>query len=89
MTLHQAYELAVSHQRSGRFAEAETIYRQILAQRPNDPSCLQMAGLLAYPVLIEPTLTNREQGWGWSLAYSAFALLCETVAFRVMPELGY
>jgi len=42
-----------------------------------------MAGLLAYPVLIEPTLTNREQGWGWSLAYGAFALLCATVAFRV------
>src|SRR5579884_1374327 len=42
-----------------------------------------MAGLLAYPVLIEPTLTNREQAWGWSLAYGAFAVLCATVAFRV------
>ncbi|HEX4792506.1 MAG TPA: tetratricopeptide repeat protein [Humisphaera sp.] len=48
MTLNEAYELAVLHQRSGRFADAEAIYRQILAQRPNDPSCLQMAGLLAY-----------------------------------------
>jgi hypothetical protein len=42
-----------------------------------------MAGLLAYPVLIEPTLTNREQAWGWSLAYGAFAVLCAAVAFRV------
>jgi len=42
-----------------------------------------MAGLLAYPILIEPTLTNREQAWGWSLAYGAFAVLCAAVAFRV------
>ena len=42
-----------------------------------------MAGLLAYPVLVEPILTNREQAWGWSLAYGAFAVLCAAVAFRM------
>jgi SAM-dependent methyltransferase len=42
-----------------------------------------MAGLLAYPIFIEPELTNREQAWSWSLAYTAFALLCAIVAFKV------
>jgi hypothetical protein len=42
-----------------------------------------MAGLLAYPVLVEPMLTSREQAWGWSLVYGAFAVLCGAVAFRV------
>jgi len=41
-----------------------------------------MAGLLAYPVLVEPLLTGREQAWMWSIAYGAFAVLCATVAFR-------
>jgi SAM-dependent methyltransferase len=41
-----------------------------------------MVGLLAYPVLIEPTLTGRQQAWSWSIAYACFAAVCATVAFR-------
>jgi len=41
-----------------------------------------MAGLLAYPVLVEPTLAGRQQAWMWSAAYVVFAIVCGTVAFR-------
>ncbi len=41
-----------------------------------------MVGLLAYPVLVEPYLTNKQQAWMWSTSYGAFALVCMTVAFR-------
>ncbi len=41
-----------------------------------------MLGLLAYPVIVEPWLTNHNQAWMWSGAYALFALLCGTVAYR-------
>jgi hypothetical protein len=41
-----------------------------------------VAGLLTYPILVEPFLTNRAQAWMWSSAYVAFAVVCGTVAFR-------
>src|SRR5580698_1459507 len=41
-----------------------------------------MAGLLTYPVLVEPYLTNSAQAWMWSTAYAVFAIVCGTVAFR-------
>jgi tetratricopeptide (TPR) repeat protein len=34
MTIPEAFNLAVQHQHAGKFAEAEAIYRQILAQQP-------------------------------------------------------
>ncbi len=40
-----------------------------------------MAGLLTYPIFIEPNLTNRAQAWTWSLAYGTFAVVCGTVAW--------
>jgi spermidine synthase len=40
-----------------------------------------MLGLLTYPVLVEPNLTNRQQAWMWSGSYIAFVLVCSTVAF--------
>jgi SAM-dependent methyltransferase len=40
-----------------------------------------MAGLLAYPVLVEPYLTSGRQAWMWSIAYAVFAVTCATVAF--------
>ncbi len=40
-----------------------------------------MAGLLTYPVLVEPYLTNRAQAWMWSIAYATFAVVCGTVSF--------
>ena len=39
-----------------------------------------LAGLISYPVLIEPYLTNRVQAWMWSLTYATFALVCGTIA---------
>ncbi len=41
-----------------------------------------MLGLLTYPVLVEPNLTNRQQAWMWSISYIAFVLVCGTVALR-------
>jgi SAM-dependent methyltransferase len=41
-----------------------------------------MLGLLSYPILVEPNLTNRTQAWMWSVAYVAFALVCAIVAIR-------
>jgi len=40
-----------------------------------------MLGLLTYPVLVEPYLTNRQQAWMWSITYIAFTLVCATVAW--------
>ena len=41
-----------------------------------------IAGLLAYPAIVEPYLTSHQQAWSWSLAYYAFAILCAAVAWR-------
>jgi hypothetical protein len=41
-----------------------------------------MAGLLSYPLLIEPTLTLRQQSLIWSCGYALFALLCAALAWR-------
>jgi len=47
MTLQQQFESALSHHRSRRLAEAERIYRQILAQQPNHADALHLLGVLA------------------------------------------
>src|SRR5580698_2921879 len=41
-----------------------------------------MAGLLTYPVFVEPNLTNRHQAWMWSGGFIAFVAFFATVAFR-------
>ena len=42
-----------------------------------------MLGLLTYPVLVEPYLTNRQQAWMWSTTYRGVRRwLCATVAWR-------
>ncbi|MGN6085442.1 O-linked N-acetylglucosamine transferase, SPINDLY family protein [Trinickia sp.] len=41
-------ELGLSHQQAGRFAEAEAIYRQILAAEPHHADALHLLGLVAY-----------------------------------------
>ena len=35
-----------------------------------------LAGLLAYPFLIEPRVTLRQQSIGWSVSYGIFVILC-------------
>jgi SAM-dependent methyltransferase len=41
-----------------------------------------MLALLSYPIMVEPTLTNKEQAWSWSAGYALFAVLCAFTAFR-------
>lgn len=47
VTIEQAIEIGRQHQQAGRLAEAEQIYRQILALQPNHANALRMLGLLA------------------------------------------
>ncbi|MGD0464172.1 MAG: tetratricopeptide repeat protein [Tepidisphaeraceae bacterium] len=47
MTLQKQYDSGLSHYRAGRLAEAERIYRQILALQPNHADALHMLGVLA------------------------------------------
>lgn len=44
----QNLDRALAHHRAGRLAEAEAIYRTILAARPDHPDALHMLGLLAF-----------------------------------------
>src|SRR5215469_13454002 len=46
LTIQQAFELAMQHQQSGRRAEAEGLYRQILAVDPKHLDALQMLAVL-------------------------------------------
>lgn len=46
MTLEQAMRLAMSHQRAGRPAEAEALYRAVLCESPDQPDALHLLGLL-------------------------------------------
>ncbi|MEI8196877.1 MAG: MFS transporter [Phycisphaerae bacterium] len=50
LTIQQAFEVALGHQQAGRLAEAEGIYRQILASQPGHADSLHMLGLIAYQV---------------------------------------
>ena len=40
-----------------------------------------LIALVAYPFVVEPYITTREQSIGWSLGYALFALLCAVSAF--------
>ncbi|MBV6451909.1 MAG: hypothetical protein MHPDNHAH_02656 [Anaerolineales bacterium] len=41
-----------------------------------------LLGLLAYPVLIEPWLSLRSQGWLWAIGFSLFGLFAISIAIR-------
>mgnify|MGYP000014694128 CR=1 FL=1 len=41
-----------------------------------------LAGLLAYPVLVEPNLATRSQALAWSGAFALFVAFCATTAWR-------
>jgi predicted O-linked N-acetylglucosamine transferase (SPINDLY family) len=47
MTPQQALHVAMEYERMGKRAEAERVYRQVLAVAPNHPDALNLAGLLA------------------------------------------
>lgn len=46
MTIQEACQLAVAHHQAGRLAEAEGMYREILARHPNQPDVLHHYGVL-------------------------------------------
>lgn len=48
MTIQQALDIALQHHHAKNYAEAERIYRQILAQHPNNPDALHLLGQLAH-----------------------------------------
>jgi len=50
MTLAQAFDSALQHHHAGRLAEAEEIYRRILAAQPKHPDALHLLGFLAHQV---------------------------------------
>jgi protein O-GlcNAc transferase len=47
ITTARAIQIAQQHHQTGRLAEAEKIYRQILAQQPNHAQALNLLGVLA------------------------------------------
>jgi SAM-dependent methyltransferase len=47
-----------------------------------------MLALLSYPLVVEPNLPARVQGWVWSAAYVCFAVLCGTTAWRSSAQAG-
>ena len=50
MTIAEAFEIAVRHHQAGRLAEAEGLYRQILAVEPRHPDTLHLLGVVAHQV---------------------------------------
>lgn len=50
VSIQQAFEFAVQHHQSGRLAEAEALYRQILAVEPRHSDSLNLLGVIAAQV---------------------------------------
>jgi predicted O-linked N-acetylglucosamine transferase (SPINDLY family) len=48
LTIQQAFDLALQHHQAGRLADAEKLYRQILAHRPSHAGAMHYLGLLAH-----------------------------------------
>lgn len=66
MNIDQSIQTAVLHQQSGRFAEAEAIYRKILEQSPDQLDALVLLGILC-------SVTDRRQA-GIELFHRAIQL---------------
>ena len=50
VTVRQAFDLALQHHQAGRLAEAEALYRQILAVEPQHADALHLLGVIAQQV---------------------------------------
>ncbi|MBC7878193.1 MAG: fused MFS/spermidine synthase [Anaerolineales bacterium] len=47
-----------------------------------------LLGLLAYPLLVEPLLTLRQQGWAWAGGFILFALVAGSISWRTRETRG-
>ena len=47
VTIQQAFDLVLRHRQAGRRAEADALYRHVIAQIPNEPNALHTLGVLA------------------------------------------
>ncbi len=45
-----------------------------------------LLGLLAYPILIEPSLTLVQQGWAWTGGFTLFTLLAGVLGYQARVE---
>jgi SAM-dependent methyltransferase len=45
-----------------------------------------LAALIAYPIVVEPYLTGRQQAWFWSASYVLFAILCIGTAWLAVAH---
>ena len=50
VTIPEAFQLALQHHQAGRLAEAEALYRQILAVQPHHADALHLLGVIAHQV---------------------------------------
>ena len=50
VTAPEAFAIALQHHRAGRLAEAEAIYRQLLAVEPRHAQALHLLGVIAHQV---------------------------------------
>jgi len=50
VTIAETFQFAIQHHQAGRLAEAEGIYRQILAMEPRHADALHMLGVIAHQV---------------------------------------
>lgn len=91
-TISEALSLAVEHHQAGRLAEAEPLYRQVLAAEPNRPGVWRLLGLLAHQtgrhemalqyigraVQLQPDDATAHVDWG--LVYHRLGRLGQAVA---------
>jgi len=47
-----------------------------------------LLGLLAYPILLEPSLTLNQQGWSWTGGFVLFVLVVGALSYRARDEGG-
>jgi predicted O-linked N-acetylglucosamine transferase (SPINDLY family) len=93
ITLRQQLDAAVAHHQAGRLTEAETLYRQILAQQPDHADAMHLLGVVAGQtgrpdlaeelmrgaIRIKPDLAQAHNNLGFVLARKGY--LDEAIAF--------